>query len=197
MRWALLAALACAGAARAEDKREVPPKIKALLEKSEQERKDRMRVLREVIVQLDAKIAQARKAKQPAEVLQGRLQDAQNEMKSLMSGAEIYVPDFDYPPEVGQIGRLGTRRAKVVQVVDDRSMLIMPYLGGQQLLILVRGASTAAVADGLMYAFPDVFEVTGTHRYETVGGGSRTVLVIEPFDIKKVEPFRQPKAAKP
>lgn len=84
---------------------------------------------------------------------------------------------------------------KVSQVVDENSMIGTAYLGfgdsetsyapGQGVDVYVTGMSTAGITDGArIVGGSQAFQIAGAKRYETVIGGSRTVLELRPFDVE-------------
>jgi hypothetical protein len=54
---------------------------------------------------------------------------------------------------------------------------------------LVRGLSTRAANQGSEIEVLDVFEVTGTHTYQSVDRRPITVQVIARFDMQAIEPY--------
>jgi hypothetical protein len=118
---------------------------------------------------------------------------------SLRAVDGMAYPDLPLPPNVGDLGLVRTQRAIARQVIGDTEALIeidWPIPGAtdlsgrpawSQVTLLVRGVSTKGIADGRELALPQVFEVTGTHRYTTVGGGTKTVLVIQPVDERQLK----------
>jgi hypothetical protein len=51
----------------------------------------------------------------------------------------------------------------------------------------IRGISTAGITDGSVFRADMPFRVTGTTTYKTVGGGSKTVFVLEKLDVGKLD----------
>lgn len=93
---------------------------------------------------------------------------------------------------VGGIGKI--RHAKVTQVVGDTQMLVAVnpadtgsgdgYLLGTK-DFFIDGASTKDLEDGAEITSSTItFRITGTYRYQTAIGGTRTVLKLEPFKIR-------------
>ncbi|HUY37069.1 MAG TPA: hypothetical protein VMV69_30410 [Pirellulales bacterium] len=84
---------------------------------------------------------------------------------------------------------------RVSQILDARNMLVR-QLGNLNRAdgapVWITGIDTSRFAGNIARGkimLPQVFEVTGTKRYETVLGGSQTVFVLEPFDVDGVRPF--------
>ena len=93
----------------------------------------------------------------------------------------------------GRIGYIGTAElpgvAKILQIIDSRSMLLEPYsfAADHPKAVMVRGVATSGHVDDGYISITKMLKVIGTIQYTTVIGGSRTVFVLEPFDV---EPFR-------
>jgi len=72
---------------------------------------------------------------------------------------------------------------EVLQVLGDTKVLMFQRDGdGERHLMLVDGFSTKGMVDGNPYRIPGTIWVSGTTAYDTVGGGTKTVLKVEPFD---------------
>ncbi len=104
-------------------------------------------------------------------------------------------------PEVGDKGMLFAQRAKVIQIIDEKNALVevewyvdgFKGVGGvienttkekNELVWLVR--PTAGMVDGRLFETEELFEVTGTKRYDSKGG-QRTIPLVEFPDDKKNE----------
>lgn len=103
--------------------------------------------------------------------------------------------------KLGQIGVLrATDQVVVSQVVDDNTMLITiikdkrgfsiapnrttTVIGNKiKTTAWVKGIKTAGMVDGQRFQSQQLFQVTGTKQYETTVGRTRTVFVVEPFNI--------------
>jgi hypothetical protein len=145
----------------------------------------------------------AESKRQSVEDARARLRESEERLQALRKRDTLCFPTLSFPPKVGDIGYLEREAANVKQVIDDENMLINAYFTVEirtarnnrpvtmhetrHLVFLVRGVSTQGAADGLGFSLPQVFEVTGTEQYKTVNGGTNTVLVIEPFDVKGAE----------
>jgi hypothetical protein len=110
-----------------------------------------------------------------------------------------YLPDHVVDTEDGQ----RSWQFKVQQVVDERNMLVKVtqynHSRGAEVgdyLIWVVGRYSDVV-DGQSVTFPGVFIVSGTKQYTTAIGGSKTVYMLEKFDIAPiVERLKAEAAAK-
>jgi hypothetical protein len=56
---------------------------------------------------------------------------------------------------------------------------------GDMTLVWLKGFSTSGLADGKAMAIGRAVQVTGSRQYTTAMGASKTVMVVEPFDIDK------------
>ena len=74
---------------------------------------------------------------------------------------------------------------RVRQVVDDDEMLA-DYLGQP---VWIRGLTTKGVVDGSVVPVLDTMRVSGTKRYGTVVGSTKTVFIVERFELK---PYLKP-----
>jgi hypothetical protein len=101
------------------------------------------------------------------------------------------------PLAVGGIGRavaLSNDRvvlsaaAKVVQVVSPTRALVRGFNSDH--LIMLRGVSTAGVTDGQLISLPGIYEVIDTETYRTALGATNTVFVVQPADLKTLDPLR-------
>lgn len=115
---------------------------------------------------------------------QAMLVAAEEDLARLRDPTQPIHGDMQYgPPRGGDIGRI-PGVAKVVQVIDETTMLANVYFLGET-TVWLRGIDTAGVADGqeLRIGNKIVFHVSGTKKYETALGASRTVHVVEPIDV--------------
>jgi hypothetical protein len=84
--------------------------------------------------------------------------------------------------DVGSFGLMPDFR--VVQVVDDESMMV--EVGHKT--VLLKGVPTKDLADDDSVKGGVPVEVTGTHRYTTVMGAAKTVMLVEPTRKRKAVP---------
>jgi hypothetical protein len=138
-----------------------------------------------------------------------KLTETKDRLKKYTDGTEFYYGVLDYPPKIGDFGKVyhGDTIVNVRQVIDKNTMLIRVYYtvkgvkilgkpGNQvvvddfqtkEVMLMVKGFPTKGATDGAGFDLPQVFEVTDTETYKTALGGSNTVFVIEPMDTKKIE----------
>jgi hypothetical protein len=97
------------------------------------------------------------------------------------------------PLEVGDVGRV--EYCTVIQIVDDNNAIVeigyYPYVSFASLekdTVWLKN-STRNMVDGRAYTDSGYYKITGTKRYETVVGGTKTMFVLEPTvkPISKVE----------
>ena len=112
---------------------------------------------------------------------------------------------------MGNIGRLPRLTCHVDQILSDDEMLVRCLFSlkvtsverfqpryetvVRPVTFLVRGLSTQQTHEAADLELLQVFEVSGTHTYRTVGGSQATVHVLSPFDMKAIEPYFQALAA--
>jgi len=104
------------------------------------------------------------------------------------------IGDFGYLPDhtVPLNGAENSWQFKVQQVVDERNMLVKVTRfnhasrseAGDYLVWVV--GKYSGVVDGQTVTFNEVFRVTGTKQYTTAIGGSKTVFMLERFDIAPI-----------
>ncbi len=175
---------------------DAPPRIARFLELCETTR-------RGAILQLEHEI---RKQRNAPSAERSPVKNAQLEarLRQLQSGQELVVPTIAFPPQAGTIGRLPDDACYVEQVVSPNEVLIRCHfrvpvttvrnfrayqdIVVQPLAALVRGWKQQ-VFEGQDTTTQEIFEVVGRERYATQGGGSRTVLVLKPFDTGELEPY--------
>jgi hypothetical protein len=88
------------------------------------------------------------------------------------------------PPDF-KIGAWGYTRQifETIDIVSDSEILVIPVYRGAD-AILIRGIDTSKAIDGAEVIFQYPFVIAETYRYQTVGGGSETVFVM---DVTKVD----------
>ncbi len=96
-------------------------------------------------------------------------------------------------PAVGQLGRLPHQHVEITQVTGPMDMLVQvtwhsrfPRNPDLRFAFWVHGVPTSGFADDSRQWLNQVFFIARTKTYESVTGGSETVLVIEPVDMSEV-----------
>lgn len=120
-----------------------------------------------------------------------------------ITGEKDRYPAFTSLPEAGDVAEFH-ERVNVFQVLGKDSMLIRIYplvpagvkvvgkvaiqkYEPKEVLLMARGVDTSGVSDGAGYEPRGLFEVTGTETYRTASGAKSTVLVVAPFDMKRLK----------
>lgn len=102
-------------------------------------------------------------------------------------------------PTVGAIGTMPTGGFTVRQITSDSEAHVELHwiVGGGHTTerVLVRGFDFSNVSDDSRVSVPGLWTFTGTTRYPTASGGTRTVFVLEPFDEAQLAPYLPAKAA--
>ena len=136
------------------------------------------------------------------EVYRERLQKAEK------AGASLFGTDERISAESNQLG--GTVRGKsanefevgdwgysekIFEVLDivSKSEVLILAIGKNSEPMLIRGLNTDKVTDGVEFVLRRPFTISGTYKYETVDGGSNTVLVLD--TIKVEERLKEAEAA--
>lgn len=173
------------------------------------------------VKRLDAEIRRlAGDRRKNSRELIAKLKKRRDEIKKDPSSFVPQVPYQFCILKAGEIGSIaqseygsnGGRSAPVItaiQIVDEENMLVeltwsyhtfvaTSNEGGRmefqktERRVWLRGFPTSKLANGSKVSIPEMVEVTGNHSYETVSGAIETVLVIEPFDKAKLEPYLKP-----
>jgi hypothetical protein len=152
--------------------------VKEMMERGEKERLASIKSLLDDIRQLDDQLGQIPEdnAHQPHrdEISQAIIKDRQT-IAQCQKLKGSYLPELTQ--EVGSTGAIfGT--VHVFQVIDHTNMIVTT--DGKS-LYWVKGVDTTKFVDGEEIEFYRAMRVSGTTRYNTVGGASETVFVIEPF----------------
>ncbi|MBC8355101.1 MAG: DUF4339 domain-containing protein [Planctomycetes bacterium] len=107
--------------------------------------------------------------------------------EALKESGEVFRPDYrpslnPFKMKTDDMGQIPPfMRLKVFQVIDDSTMIMSVEWGQQQMLVYVIGRSTDDITDGKsLNLTKEVFLVSGTRTYKTVGGSSKTVFEIIP-----------------
>ncbi len=112
----------------------------------------------------------------------------------LKNSRQLPFPILPRDLAVGDMGMLAPRPQavlKINQIIDESNMLVICRIGQPlnsvilppERTVWVHGIDTSRIADGEKAAYIKPFVVTGTRRYETVTGASKTVYVLEPLDL--------------
>lgn len=114
-------------------------------------------------------------------------------LKHIQDDGAGFRPALDLPRKlkVGMFGAISHNRywpdevvpVEVFQVVDERNALVKFWND----LVWVSGLPTTDLVDGKTIVLKPVFKVTGTKRYQSAGGGSNTVYLLELFDTTRAD----------
>lgn len=132
-------------------------------------------------------------------------------IRALKGGKEHATPKLGQGRlEKGRIGAIDDdwTSVEVLQIVDAQNMLVeivhrrpsqASSGAGEQRstnTAWVKGVDTSPFAEGAKPKLGGLFEVTGNKSFETVLGDNKTEFVIEPFDLKAIEPYLNAKPKK-
>lgn len=132
----------------------------------------------------EAKKGRAKRAKELKAEIE-RMKKVVSEAEKENASAVLELDDL----AVGRLGQI-QRSIYIAQVIgptEFRASSSSDPSKGQD--FIVRGMSTAELADDTSIELETPFEVTGTTTYVTILGATRTVPVIEPFDMEHIKPF--------
>lgn len=115
--------------------------------------------------------------------------------KDIFNRDKAAYPSLSENPNVGEIGSIRMTAFKVYEVVDKHTVRAM--VGGEGINndalteydAFITGIDTSKLKDDLVVSEYRCFRVTGNRKYKTVGGGSRTLAVLEPFDMAPVDEY--------
>jgi hypothetical protein len=103
---------------------------------------------------------------------------------------EFVGPSLARDAKIGDVGQIDG--ATVSRILDEQTMIVdatEPYVYQRRQLTrvtssyIVKGFDTAGLADGRPVKLPKLMEITGTQQQ-----GVKTLLVIEPVDLKAIRP---------
>ncbi|MBX7165978.1 MAG: hypothetical protein K1X74_06480 [Pirellulales bacterium] len=121
-----------------------------------------------------------------------RLDAAQQELREHLKPRGPYSPEMPETPRVGDKGRLPDPWVTIVQVIDDRTMLVLlqgPWTSTKtkkdDVIVALRGFPSDTVADRQRYQVLVPVVISGTEDLRD--GSRRTVMVAEPLDMRLYE----------
>jgi hypothetical protein len=91
--------------------------------------------------------------------------------------------DYGYGkwPSIGQVGILAPH--KIVQIVNKNEAIVE---AGRDSWFLLKGVSTTGLVDGNSIESDKPIVFSGNYQYETVLGGTKTILKAETIDVANV-----------
>jgi hypothetical protein len=151
-----------------------------------------------------AEEAAIREAEEDAEKLREAVKGERERLTKERAESAKYLPRDRYW-NVGDKGFVGSRVGReaytILQVVDEENLLVQRRYWGRGPSLRESGIAdrsetiwvktdTEGMVDGRQWNYDPkaAYKVTGTKKYETAGGGTKTVLVLE----KLVEPEPEP-----
>jgi|GEM_PF-6826822 len=211
---ALLLLVGLVGSAAAEQgpAEAVPARLQPLLERLVAQK--RQAITR---AELSLRAEKGARLKRPftREQSQARLKRLKQLEAELRAAQDQYQPVFDKLPselKVGDIG-LAPGKATVRRIVDAEQLLVRlefitavagafsgatkTFVHRKQADVLLRGLSTAGLADGSAIELPKPLEVVGTEKFGVPGKGEATLFVLKPVELTPVLAALNPSQAKP
>ncbi|MGD0900381.1 MAG: hypothetical protein ABR915_21320 [Thermoguttaceae bacterium] len=120
-----------------------------------------------------------------------RLNDLKKELKQLEINNPPYIPYIGELRNwsVGDYGRAAVRKATIVQIVGKTQMLVrlLQIRDDHAATIMLSGFSTEGLTDDSDVDISQPIQITGTTTYNTVIGGTKTVLVAKPLDLESLK----------
>jgi hypothetical protein len=123
------------------------------------------------------------------------LKEMTDRLAKLRGGNSFEWGTLAFPLKSGDFGRLPQTGGSVVQVVDDKSLLLktlstaQPSDATDQVVVMVQGIDTKGLAAGAAVQLEDIFEVTRTVQYSTASEGEKTVFLLVRLDTSRIAPF--------
>lgn len=198
MSFAKLLMLAAVGLGQVGSAGEPPPKIARFLEQCEGLR-------RGAILQIEHSLRGLRGSGAEDPETRRRIRRLEEKLHLLETNDEPVVPELRFPPQVGEIGRFPGLTCQVEQVLSDQEVLVrcsFPVTVAairdfkryretivRPVQLVLRGQPAERFSVGAQIEMLAVFEITGRDTYRTEKGGSKTLLVVEEFDLKQVQPY--------
>ena len=111
------------------------------------------------------------------------------------------LPLFNHPRRVNGEPEAVWVNIKIFQVIDAENLIAMQAspVEGQEFrnpMFWLKGISTDGMVDEDYTAIKEPLWVSGTKQYSTSGGSTKTVFVLEPFDVEAARPFLKAQAEK-
>lgn len=108
---------------------------------------------------------------------------------------QVSAPDYIAVPfvqsvDVGAIGRLRSPSGymysfKILQITGKSTMLVTASSGVEDSVTFeLKGWDTDGLTDDADVSVDKAIQITGTDTYDSADGATRTVFVVEPFDIQ-------------
>lgn len=159
--------------------------------------------VKEVLIPEDEKrpikYPSAKVKKEKVAELEAAIQSKRAKLDGIKSGKVFHLPLLGRPLGVGDCGII-IGQLEVAQVLDEKSFrgevaLYPKVLDGTvplelaQTPVIVEGFPTAELADGQVIDVPGVWYCSKNKTYETVIGGTKTVLVLEAVQIEDLKKF--------
>jgi hypothetical protein len=163
---------------RATESDGVDAAVQEMLERGEKERLVTLKSLLDDIRQLDDHLGRIPEDSDHALQRDGISQQIISDRHLIARGERLkghYLPQLKQ--EIGSTGMIaGT--LQVFQIIDGNDVIIS---AGEDLLFWVKGLDTSKLVDGQAVEMHRALRVSGTKRYDTAGGSSKTVFLLEPF----------------
>lgn len=124
------------------------------------------------------------------------LAEAKKAFGEARDGMTLYslTPMMPWTPKVGSLGTIGGVR--VLQIVGKDQMLGERRILDDRQTYWIKGIDTSNMADDQVVPLRAMFVCVGNKTYETVSGGTNTVMVVEPFDMTNVKKLWKPPSVK-
>ena len=188
----MFTALVCLALCQAEKGEKIPPRIVEFLNACDAEKAERLALMNRILDANTSGMKQfGRDTRNPGyQKLKIAVDQMKKQIADLSAPEKLCPPTMPAPPKTGSLGTVDQLGPQIIQVVSKTSLLAdCQWIGAvKPHAVMFRGIDTTDMTDGMGTTFPPqtVFECKGTTTYGTVGGGTQTVFVFEPFDMTEV-----------
>jgi hypothetical protein len=152
--------------------------VKEMMERGEKERVETLKSLLDDIRKLDDQLGKIPEDSDHAPRRNEISQEIISDRHLIARGERLkghYLPQLKQ--EIGSTGMIaGT--LQVFQIIDGDDVIIS---AGEDSLFWVKGMDTSKLVDGQAVELQRALRISGTKRYVTAGGSSKTVFLLEPF----------------
>ncbi len=166
---------------------------------------------RGTVIKLEEKIRGLRSGHVKSRNPTAGIRQCEADIAAIKGRSRVIVPTVRFPVTAGQIGRMPGLGAHVDQILGPSEMLVtcvfhVPVvvtkhfnseaeMVSRPVRFKLRGLSTSQYEEATDIELLQVFRVLAAEKYQTEGGQSASVQVLEPFDMQPVERYLKAKPA--
>lgn len=140
------------------------------------------------VLRMEFKSKEARQ--EVVDELTANVEKLNEDIKSIDNRTTVVFPSLSAIMETGDFGVFFGKKIHILQIIDEKTMraeLRDPRIEvNRNIRVMVKNFSTSGMVDDQTVDCDTVFEVTGTETYQTAVGGTQTVFVLKPLDLKPI-----------